>query len=717
MTSERCPEDKDWNWVRPTVKTAPFVKFEDRGAGLLEIICLPGWPGKVMTNRDDGSYATRDLFVKHPTRQQAYKYFSRLDDTLTLVNGEKANPLLIEGLARQNADVREVVAFGAGRSQLGLLLFPTPEGAKLSREELLRRIGPSLERAHADIPEYAHITPNMVKVLSADATYRTTDKGTIIRQAIYKQYALVIDSMYDEDDSNQGEMDISGTELQQFLSQEVRRLLGLGLGEGEGAVSPDADFFKLGMDSLRATQLRSAILSQIYLNGGKLGLNIAFDYPSVRALAAKLESVRKGSSTTGAEAEGGEGVVDVDAEMEQLVARFGTFEGSAKKRAPKSIVLTGATGSLGAHVACVLALREDVDRIYCLVRAKSPEQGHERVLKSLSDRRVLSLLSPAQLAKMSALPCDLSQPDLGLEAGTVQELVDKVTSVIHSAWSVNFNLRLSSFVDDCLVGARSLIDLCIQSKRQASYNFCSSVSTMANHNYYKDRDDGNGQYVPEEAPAKTSYAQNIGYAQSKLVAERLCMAAAEKAGIPARVLRIGQISGDSIHGVWNDTEAFPLILRTALTTGTLPRIDEAPRWLPLDIVARTVVDLAASPSAPSSVYNIINPRTFHWTRDLLPLLRGSGLTFREVSPAEWVANVRSSDPDPAKNPPFKLVEFFAQRYGGGGGGGNGGEKKQIVPPGWCTARTEAHSESFRNVPVLDAEYVKRMVRYWQENCW
>jgi hypothetical protein len=39
---------------------------------------------QVVNNRPDNSYATSDLFVKHPTLD-AFKFVGRIDDTLVLV--------------------------------------------------------------------------------------------------------------------------------------------------------------------------------------------------------------------------------------------------------------------------------------------------------------------------------------------------------------------------------------------------------------------------------------------------------------------------------------------------------------------------------------------------------------------------------------------------------------------------------------------------------
>lgn len=45
-------------------------------------------------------------------------------------------------------------------------------------------------------------------------------------------------------------------------------------------------------------------------------------------------------------------------------------------------------------------------------------------------------------------------------------------------------------------------------------------------------------------------------------------------GMHARVFRIGQLTGDEATAAWNDTEAVPLMIRSAISTGALPALDE-----------------------------------------------------------------------------------------------------------------------------------------------
>ena len=66
----------------------------------------------------------------------------------------------------------------------------------------------------------------------------------------------------------------------------------------------------------------------------------------------------------------------------------------------------------------------------------------------------------------------------------------------------------------------------------------------------------------------------MGYARSKLVTETIIKFAVEQTGLTAKVLRIGQIVGDTQKGIWNSTEAISLMIQSATIMGALPALDE-----------------------------------------------------------------------------------------------------------------------------------------------
>jgi thioester reductase-like protein len=190
------------------------------------------------------------------------------------------------------------------------------------------------------------------------------------------------------------------------------------------------------------------------------------------------------------------------------------------------------------------------------------------------------------------------------------------------------------------------------------------------------------------------------------VGERLCLHAS-RAGLDARALRVGQIVGDTRHGAWNATEAIPLMIRSAISIGALPTLNDTLSWLPVDDVARVIVELCHSPQ-PHDVYHVVNPRLFNWTRDFLPMLRSAGLAFEEVSPQAWLQRLATSNPDPAVNPTIKLLDFFKSKY----------SKPATGPAVFYETRvTESVSKTLKAVQAPDAALVAKMVEFWKSEAW
>jgi thioester reductase-like protein len=125
-----------------------------------------------------------------------------------------------------------------------------------------------------------------------------------------------------------------------------------------------------------------------------------------------------------------------------------------------------------------------------------------------------------------------------------------------------------SFESQYIKGAHNLLSLClsVNTTRPTAFYFCSSVSAVAGTPLLAT--------ITETYTAKLENAQNMGYARSKLVVESMVKAAVEKNGMNARVFRVGQVVGDNQNGIWNSTEAIPLMFRSATTLGALPELDE-----------------------------------------------------------------------------------------------------------------------------------------------
>ncbi|KAI0931549.1 hypothetical protein AcV5_004990 [Taiwanofungus camphoratus] len=160
--------DKDWNWLRAEGLILDYLMMEPRGSDTFESVVRDGWPAKIESNRPDGSYATKDLFIRHKEHPNWYKYVGRLDDTLVQVLGEKTNPVPIELAIRGNSPyVEEAIVFGAGRPQVGCLVLPSELGKDLSKDRntFLEKIWPVVEEANAQAPTHSRLLPEMVHIL------------------------------------------------------------------------------------------------------------------------------------------------------------------------------------------------------------------------------------------------------------------------------------------------------------------------------------------------------------------------------------------------------------------------------------------------------------------------------------------------------------------------------------------------------------------------
>ncbi|KAK6419063.1 hypothetical protein LTR95_017105, partial [Oleoguttula sp. CCFEE 5521] len=679
MTSFRhFDTDTEWSYLRLWSPVADHTLMDEIAPGVFECVALVGLPSKGPSNsippysakNPETSFRTADLFTRHtdPSKSNLYKYLSRLDDRITLVNGEKVLPVPMEGTIRQYAMVQEAVIFGFQQTMPGVLLFRSADqGTELSDADFLEQVWPTIEIANARAESFARITRDLVIVKGHDCVYPRTDKNTAIRAQIYVQFAKDIESAYTKlsDVSSSGtKLTLTPPELEGWLLERFRNDVGIPLPDA------DSDIFAAGVDSLQTTRIWREIQKHLDLgeSAQPLSQNVVFEQGNVRGLARYLYNRRTGELAE----------IDDNEELEvmqQLIDKYSTFPTHTPtlptNPAQHTVLLTGVTGNLGAFILESLLHNPKVGQVHCLVRASSTEAARTRLLESLSSREIS--LAPSQLERVHAHPSDLSLPSLGLPEAIVTHLRETLTRIIHSAWAVNFNLPVSSFEAQHIAGTAHLIALGLSSllPKPASFYFCSSISSASGTL--------KPAVVPELPVPELRHAQATGYGRSKLVTERLTHAAAKV--MESRVLRIGQLSGDTRAGIWNETEAVALMIRSARTTGCLPALDERVSWLPVDVCAEAVADIALRASAERDeggdlVYHLVNPKTFQWIRELLPALRRCDAElgkFEVVSTSEWLDRLAKSEPDPAKNPSIKLLDFWRKKYSAGSKAADDGE--------------------------------------------
>ena len=338
LTSLNRPkDDKAWNYLRPPPHVAPYILMRPIDGPICECIVLEGHRGKLKSNSNDppNSWHTNDLFIGHPIIPNAWKFVGRLDDRVALTNGEKVLPLPIEGRIQQDPLVKEVVVFGVDRPVPGLLLFRAKAAEGLTDSEFVEKVWPAIEDANSRAEGFSQISRDMIAVIPEDVECPSTDKSSIKRAAVYREFKDVIDGVYARlENSIEGTLKLSVEELEKWIVESFKDL-------GIYLESKETDFFSSSVDSLKAIQMRGLIIKNLDLGGNvsKCGSMVVYDCGNAAKLAKTLFAIRAGETTERAES-------DEIAVMRSLVEQYSKFELlSAGNKSPESHVVVSHSPS------------------------------------------------------------------------------------------------------------------------------------------------------------------------------------------------------------------------------------------------------------------------------------------------------------------------------------------------------------------------------------
>ncbi|MFJ1866041.1 amino acid adenylation domain-containing protein [Streptomyces sp. NPDC088097] len=387
---------------------------------------------------------------------------------------------------------------------------------------------------------------------------------------------------------------------------------------GERPAHRDENFFDAGGDSLLAVRL---VLALRAATGEALPAHAVFASPTPAALAARLDGAAPSDTPAGDLA--ADAVLPPDIRPAARVA--------ATTATPGRLLLTGATGFLGAHLLYELLTRTGAE-IHCLVRAADPEAAHARVLGAL---RAHLLWRPAFAGRIRAVPGDLAAPGLGLAPETAEELARTVDAVYHCGAVVNLAHSYARSKPANVDGTIELLRLAAR-HRTVPLHHISTVGAVA-------PGPAAGPLVRADDPLPGPDLLRHGYAQSKWVAEKLLEQAAAR-GLPVTVHRPTRIAADTDTGICQPSDYFWLLLKACVEAGLAPTEDPGRDitfdLVPVDHVRAVVVALTLRPDTIGRTFHIAADHRLG-LRTAVERLRELGHSVTGTTTAAWTAHVEA----------------------------------------------------------------------------
>ena len=417
-------------------------------------------------------------------------------------------------------------------------------------------------------------------------------------------------------------------------------------------VGLDDDFFALGGNSLLAAEMLASTRASFGIPADSVRplTRCLLRDPTLRGFAAAVKDARLGSLSDSDQQE-----IDFTAEarLDLTISRGGARSRPRPDwRSPREVLLTGATGFLGAHLLSELLAATDA-RVWCLVRARDESEALRRIAQSAERYE----LPPPSAGRVAPLPGDLAQPGLGLSDTRFRALARGLDIIYHPGALVNFIYPYQELRAANVAGTREVIRLAGE-YRGIPVHYVSTTAVLAGLGVEGVRE------VTEETALGYPDQLRMGYVETKYVAEEL-LRNAGRAGLPVAIYRPLDIVGSVDTGAWSTSTEMCALIRFMTDTGLAPDIDLPLDYVPADVCAAAIRHISVTARATGLTYHLASPERA-LLGSLVGRLRDRGYQIDDIAFGEWVMELaRQAALDPSQ-PMAAFMPLFVDRGGASG---------------------------------------------------
>lgn len=319
------------------------------------------------------------------------------------------------------------------------------------------------------------------------------------------------------------------------------------------------------------------------------------------------------------------------------------------------VLLTGATGFMGAFCLRDLLRLDDVRQVVCLVRARDHDTALQRVKNNMIQ---YGLWQQDFSLRIVALAGDLTRPQLGLDKASYWRLTTECDVIFHTAAHISFIEPYHTHRATNVLGTINLLRLAVENKAKP-FHYVSTIAAIGPagllfpvERFYEEDD---------TMPYLEGMKYTLGYIQSKWVAERLMWHARER-GIPLAVYRPGFMMTDSISGAGNPEDFMWRMIKGCISTGASPLLPgDRKELIPVDYASAALICIASDNNRLGQVYHLIPPGEEYSIslNAFFELFEHCGYALTPMPYKQWLQHVYD-DPNLDNNPLMPLLPMLSE---------------------------------------------------------